>query len=252
MAVIFGYAIISVMLAAPTEGVGLKEDPTVIEKMMSPMMKMKWIPCLSVGAVLATSPGWAAQTVVNESLSEKWQLDLAFHDPQRLIVHQGGEEKTYWYLLFTVTNDTDRDVRFFPSFTLVTDSLETVNGGENAHPKVYDLIKARHAKEYPFFAPPTKITGPILRGEANARTSAAVFQDFDPEANEFTIYISGLSNELKRITNPAFDPKKEISEDNPQFFILRKTLALTYELPGDPDTRRHANPVRLRREWVMR
>jgi len=184
----------------------------------------------------------------------KWQLDIAFHDPQRITFAPPGtsEPKTYWYFLYTVTNNTGQHVAFYPSITLVTQTLQTVQAGDNVHPTVYDQIKARHEKEYPFFAPPAKVTGPLLQGSANSRTTAAVFENFDPQANEFTIFASGLSGEIQRLTNPSFNSKQRESEENPPFFVLRRTLAVTYRLPGDEQTRRLATPVRLKREWVMR
>ncbi|HNQ23317.1 MAG TPA: hypothetical protein PKK06_09515 [Phycisphaerae bacterium] len=187
-------------------------------------------------------------------VSSSWQLEFAFEDPQRISVKLSGdgEETTYWYMLYVVTNKTGTDVRFFPSFDLVTDTLQVIEGGANVHPAVYDAIAARHKKDYPFFAPPWKVTGPLLQGTDNARTSAVVFTTFDPLANRFTVYASGLSGELKRVQNPGFDPAQPESDQNPRFFILRRTLGITYELPGDPETRKGAQPVRRTREWVMR
>ena len=202
--------------------------------------------------------GTAAPTPDGErpsvSGASSWQLDFSFHDPQRIsIQHPGdGQPTVYWYVLFTVVNDTGRDVQFYPSFDLVTDTLEVIEGGADINPRVYDAIAARHKKEYPFFAPPSKITGLLLQGADNARTSAAVFRMFDPSSNNFTVYIAGLSGQISRVPNPEFDDQREESEANQRFFILRKTLAIKYSLPGDVFTRSRAVPVRQRREWVIR
>ena len=92
--------------------------------------------------------------------------------------------------------------------------------------------------------------GKLLQGEDNARTSIVVFKQFNPNDNAFTIYFSGLSGEIQRIPNPSFDPKDGDAAD--RFFTLRKTLAIHYRIPGDPQTRQFATPQRDRREWVMR
>lgn len=195
---------------------------------------------------------WAAPKA--ESGTKSWVLDIKFHDPQRITLTLPGDkhETTSWYVLFEVTNNTGQDVEFYPSFRLVTDTLQVVEGGSNISPSVYEAIIARHKNDHPFLAPPPKITGPLLQGEDNARTSLAVFRMFDKEANGFTIYIGGLSGEIVRVNNPGFDVNEEESAVNPRFFILRRTLAIAYELPGDPDTRIMAKPVRRSREWVMR
>lgn len=183
-----------------------------------------------------------------------WQLDLEFYDPQRITLRLPGNERetTYWYVLYEVTNRTGKDVAFYPSFRIVTDTLQVVEGGTNVHPKVYDAIKARHLREFPFFAPPPKVTGLLLQGEENSRSSAAVFRTFDENAASFTLYVSGLSGESERVRNPAFDVKRGESDDNSRAFYLRRTLAVIYDLPGDRRTRAWATPMRRSREWVMR
>ncbi len=183
-----------------------------------------------------------------------WRLDFEFHDPQRISVGLPGDDEktTYWYLLYRVTNDTGQDVQFFPSFRLVTNTLKVVEGGAAIAPRVYNAIAARHRRQYPFFAPPWKITGLLLQGAQNARVSAAVFRDFDPTASSFKVYASGLSGAVTRIPNPGFRGDKPESQSNERYFLLRQTLEITYDLPGDATTREWAKPVRKRREWVMR
>lgn len=183
-----------------------------------------------------------------DPFSLSWTLDIEFFDPQRITVNG----TTYWYVLYQVTNRTGQDVQFFPSFRLVTDTLQVVEGGADVNPLVYDGIAARHKRQYPFFAPPAKITGLLLQGVENARASAMVFRTFDTSAAGFTIYAGGLSGEVDRLRNPAFDQSQPESDANPRAFLLRRTLAITYSLPGDPTTRGQAIPIRRNREWVMR
>lgn len=200
-----------------------------------------------IGSLVAAAPKADIAT-------RAWQLDLEFYDPQRITLRLTGDEHatTFWYVLYQVTNRTGKDVEFYPSFRMVTDTLQVVEGGAEVSPTVYDAIKARHYREFPFFAPPAKVTGLLLQGEENARASAAVFRTFDEAASSFTLYISGLSGESARQRNPAFDVKRGESEDNPRAFFMRRTLAVVYDLPGDPQTRALATPMRRSREWVMR
>lgn len=198
-------------------------------------------------------PGGAAPQA--EIFSTKWQLDFAFHDVQRISLVLPGDSQptTFWYLLFEAANLTGRDVEFYPSFELVTDTLQVVEGGANISPSVYDAIAARHKNEFPFFVPPARITGALLQGRENARASAAVFRTFDSSAARFTVYVSGLSGELVRVSNPApVDPGVVSTEPMADSFILRRTLAIVYDLPGDSTTRANAQPIRRSREWVMR
>jgi hypothetical protein len=186
--------------------------------------------------------------------ARSWQFDVEFHDPQRLRLQLPGEaeETTFWYLLFRVTNNTGADRPFFPTFRLVTDTLQVVEGGASISPRVYDAIAARHRGQMPFLAPPFKATGTLLQGAANARESVVVFRDFDPNANNFSVFFSGFSGAVERAPNPAYDAARGDSDDNPREFLLRRTLSVTYDLPGDAVTRDQARPVRRTREWVMR
>ena len=207
------------------------------------------VPAVLLVAVVPASAGPRARRS-----SPSWQLDVRFQDPQRLAIRLPGRNTTttYWYVVYEVTNRTGRDVQFLPSVNLVTDTLQVVEGGAMIHPRVYDAIIALHKKEFPFLAPPTRVTGKLLQGEENARATVAVFRMFDKEANRFTVFLSGLSGEMARVVNPAFDPGKAESEANPRAFVLRRTLAVHYDLPGDPTTRIRATPIRRGREWVMR
>jgi hypothetical protein len=184
--------------------------------------------------------------------STAWELDFEFTEPELISVAVPGEAqpRTYWYMLYRVTNRTGQDIDFAPLFRLVTDTLDVRIGGENAHPAVYDIIAARHKQRFPFFTPPFKMTGKLLQGAENARTSAAVFELFDPKADRFSVYISGLSGELVREPNSAFDPSQPESDKNPRWFLLNRTLEITYAIPGDAGNR--GTPVRKDRKWVLR
>jgi len=210
--------------------------------------RSSWILCSGLG--LLTTVAAAGPLGSGKS----WQLNVKFHDPQRITLRLPGAAAptTYWYMLYEVTNKTGQDRQFFPSFRLVTDTLKVVEGGAEVDPRVYDAIAARHDEEFPFLAPPTKVAGSLLQGTANARASVAVFREFDPKADGFTVYASGFSGTVQRLTNPAFNPKADESPDNPRFFLLRRTLAIHYQLPGDASTRSESTPIRRTREWVMR
>jgi len=218
-------------------------------------MRSGWgIAVVFLAGSAAMPAGEAAAAPVPSTAPVSWELSFEFHDPERVTLVLPGDTDltTFWYVLYRVTNDSGQDVQFYPSFTLATDDLEIVEGGADISPSVYDAIRARHKREYPFFDEPRRISGLLLQGEDNARTSAAVFRMFGPAADGFAVFAAGLSGEVARVRNPGFDPDQGDSENNPRFFTLRKTLAIDYTLPGDSVTRSLAKPVRVRRYWVMR
>jgi hypothetical protein len=211
--------------------------------------------CLGLGGVtFLLLSGAPAAAPAGGSSGLSWQLDVTFHDPQRVVLRLPGDEHvtTFCYMLYQVTNNTGREVEFYPSFRLVTDTFQVTEGGADISPSVYDAIAARHTREFPFLAAPARVAGRLLQGEENARASVAIFRMFDKKASSFTVYGGGFSGAIRRVANPAFLDSQQESEDNPRFFVLRRTLAIVYELPGDPETRWQATPVRRTRKWVMR
>ncbi len=196
-----------------------------------------------------------AQAAPKPSASPKaWEIDFRFHDPQRMTLRLPGDdhETTYWYVLYTVVNRTDQEIPFFPTFHIVTSDLSVIEGGADISPSVYDAIKARHQKAYPFIMDQKQVFGPLLRGEDNARTSAIAFQRPSVQVNRFSLYVGGLSGEMVRVRNLGFDPNRDDKDDNPRFHTLRKTLFVDYNIPGDAKTRLETSPLRGRQDWVMR
>jgi len=182
------------------------------------------------------------------------ELTFRYHEPQRVSVFLPGRSKpvVYWYMLYKVENATGREVDFYPEFELVTDTLKVVRSEQRVSPQAYRAIEQRCGN--PLLIPPEKVTGTLLQGKDRARHSVAIFRDFDPKAKAFTIYVSGLSTKQETLRNPSFDPSQPESEAGGRYFILRKTLAIPYRLPGSEATRSTAVPERVRggQNWIMR
>ncbi|HKQ48851.1 MAG TPA: hypothetical protein VJZ71_12340 [Phycisphaerae bacterium] len=204
-----------------------------------------------------------------------WELTLQPATPTRIQV----DGRTYWYLLYTVINNTGQDVDFHPEIVRVNE-IESELTAEQAAARpdqapnvsvdpaivgvptrVYQAIADRYARTHPFLVTPVKAISRLLQGKDNAITSVAVFPDLSPRVSKFTIYFGGLSGEKIAKANPVYssrqpaaDAGKAASDDesNPKLFVLRKTLAMPYTVPGDANTRRTAAPVLGRMTWVMR
>lgn len=206
--------------------------------------------------MLASLLGVAAGEAAPEPsiVPKTWELKFRYRDPERIAVMIPGrsEPVVYWYMLYTVQNDTDEARDFYPTFTIVTDTLNVVESEIGVSPEAFRAVKRRW--EDPLLLPPSQINGKLLVGEDRAKRGVAIWPDFDPKAREFTVYVAGLSGETTRIANPAFDADKPVGPRNPRVFIVRKTLEIPYRLPGGGEDRARAVPQRLSREpqWVMR
>lgn len=185
---------------------------------------------------------------------KSWELNFRFQDLQRIAVTLPGrsEPATYWYLLYSVENRTGKAQEFYPTFEIVTDTLNVVESEIGVSPEAFRAIQRRWKN--PLLLEGSRINGTLLAGEDRAKQGVAIWPDFDPKAKDFKVYVSGLSGETTKVANPAFDPAKPEEGRNKRFFLLRKTLEIPYRLPGGPDARHLAVPERLKEEpvWVMR
>jgi hypothetical protein len=183
-----------------------------------------------------------------------WELNFRFHDPQRVSVLLPGQEEpvVYWYMLYTVENPTGQEVDFYPEFELVTETLQVLSSGLGVSPEAYRAVERRAGD--PLLVPPEKAIGRLLRGKERARHSVAIWPDFDPRARRFSIFVAGLSGEIKRVKNPAFDPDQPETDTNKRYFTLRKTLEIPYRFPGSEEMRSLAVPERVeeKQKWIMR
>lgn len=239
---------------------------------MKNRMRIGFVAMASV--VLATFASLRAEPAPSP-IPTAWELTLQPATPSRIQV----DGRTYWYLLYTVINNTGQDVDFHPEIVRVNE-IESELTAEQAAAKpdqapgvtidpaivgvptrVYQAIAGQHARTHPFLVTPVKAISRLLQGKDNAVTSIAVFPDLSPRVSKFTIYFGGLSGEKIAKANPVYSSRQPAAdagksatgdEANPKLFVLRKTLAMPYTVPGDANTRRTAAPVLGRMTWVMR
>jgi hypothetical protein len=216
-------------------------------------------------AMLISAPASAAPEPSIAPVS--WTLDFTYEDPQRIIIPAVGESRpqVFWYMLYTVENNTGQDVAFYPRFDLLAGDTLTLLSEQDVPSNVFEAIKARHARTRPFLLSATQIIGPLKQSAGYARDGVAIWPDFDPTINEFSVFVRGLSGEIATVPNAGFDESRPEAEEvalsdgtvvpqvvNPRDFTLHKSLAVQYLLPGDPATRIEAAPVRQSQKWVMR
>jgi len=181
-----------------------------------------------------------------------WQLDFELHGhPQLISVTLPGqtEPRRFWYLLYTVTNNTHHDVEFYPQLDLLTDTLKLYHAGVKVRRLVFEAIRRRYDAAIPLLEPEALVTGRVLIGSDNARDSVAIFEDFDPRAGAAAIFVSGLSNETVTVNHPiAIDNKTAL----PKKVLLRKSLRLHYQVAGHEYRLDERAMLYRQRDWIMR
>jgi hypothetical protein len=199
---------------------------------------------------------WASATYVSAAPEPAivptpghWTLDVQFTHPQQIVVGRGSDNQParFWYIILTITNDTGQDVSFHPKCDLMTDTFQIVPAGKFVSPAVFERIRKRYEKTYPFLESLDQVGSKILQGEDNAKDIAIIWPDFGVQARKIKIFITGLSNETAVVDFPVATDAGE-----PAKVYLRKTLELSYDLRGDPAIRSSVSLVYKGKRWVMR
>jgi hypothetical protein len=177
-----------------------------------------------------------------------WELKFEHDKPKRIFVQSPGDAKprAYWYLSYTVTNNTDKEQLFLPVFELLTRDGRVIRSDVNVPQRVFDRIKQVEGKR--FMEPFTSVGGEIRLGEDEARDGVAIWPEPDPRMGTFNLFVQGLSGETATLKD---EKGVEMKNDKGRPIILRKTLELTYQVRGDelaPD----ADLIDKGSEWVMR
>lgn len=177
-----------------------------------------------------------------------WTLDFKHALPKRIAVAIPGKSpEAFWYLTYTVTNNTGREVEFAPQFEMVTNDGKIHPSDRNIPLVVFQAIKRREGNT--LLLPAARIAGPLHQGEDQAKDGVAIWPEPMARMGEFNIFAGGLSNEFVDLTDDAGKPMKD-ADGHP--IILRKTLELTFVIWGDelkPGLDEvHAKP----QHWVMR
>jgi len=168
-----------------------------------------------------------------------WELTFKHGPLERIIINADGKDQTYWYMRYTVTNNSGRDILFVPDFQILAETGTVINSIKIVPNNVFEKIKGLSGNN--LMVSPLNVDGKLLQGEDNARDSVAVFPALDSDARNFQVFAMGLSGETSEVTNPV--TKKPVT--------LQKTLELDYNLPGqaigiDPVTKLTAT------KWVMK
>ena len=185
-----------------------------------------------------------------------WQLKFEHSAAKRIVVTTPGTGApvAYWYMTYTVTNTTDQEQSFLPVFEMVTNDGKVIRSDKDVPGEVFTAIKKREHKGS--LEPMEKISGRLLIGEDQARDGVAIWPEPSRRMGTFDLFVTGLSGESVFMRDgEEYDVKdwtKLSDEDRKKLSTLRKTLQLTYQVPGD-ETKPELNPVVPKgEEWLMR
>jgi hypothetical protein len=189
------------------------------------------------GAAGATDPTGPFRTTPDEKLSLDragvWTLRFAYV-PIRIAKVKTPDkgERTVWYMVYYVYNTSERPRDFIPEFELVTKDPNGKLGKYLDEPQP-SVVEALRKMEDPtgelkllttvsIAKNPIPVTNPD--SVPRAVYGLAVWLDMPaevPDANNFSVYVSGLSNGLS------------IKEKDNEITVSRKTLQIDFRRPND-------------------
>jgi hypothetical protein len=168
---------------------------------------------------------------IRSPTSKVWVLDFKFKDPRLIKVDVPGRgQKICWYLWYQVINNTSQPRTFIPDFELVTTDRNTVHH-DQILPKVQEAIRQlEDPTDYLKIKNSVTIAAEPIPpskkdAEPHAVTGVAIWDDVDPDANYYSIFITGLSNGWAVTDDPDKPGEKTV--------VRRKTLQLNFRRLGD-------------------
>lgn len=203
---------------------------------------------LSVAALIPAQPAQAFPTPSNYPIS--WQLDFRYDDPRRIVVEVPGqsEPQAFWYMTYSVTNNTDQEQLLLPVFEMMTSGGNVIRSDRGIHPSVFAAIKQRTGNQY--LKEMIELSGStLLIGEDQIQSGVAIWKEPNAELGRFTVYVGGLSGEAAPVTGTDGSP---LLDERGRQILLFKTKQIEYRVLGD-DVRPGNDPLEKEGEsWVMR
>jgi hypothetical protein len=200
---------------------------------------------LALAGLVAGAAAMTAMTAMSppepEPIPRRWQLDIDV-GPLRVATFDVKDQgrQAYFYLTYTVTNNSGEDLLFAPSFELAMDH-QVLRSGRQIPLEV--TKKLLDQTQIPQIEDQISIIGQLLQGKENAKHGLVVWPANELATLDLTLYAAGFSGETATVERP----------DNKEKVVLRKTLMVRYASPGDlsqngQDPIPTAEPSR----WIMR
>ena len=191
-----------------------------------------------LGTFAAVSQAYPEPHIVPTS----WELEFEHRKPELISVRLPGEDtnRLYHYFTYTVTNRTGDERLWVPDFWVLTDAGDLIQANRGISPAVFNAIKARERNA--LLETPVQVVGRLLQGRDNARDGMVIWPVPNHDVDNMRIFVGGLSGETHVVKDPAGGEDK----------LLRKTLMLEYNTPGDYAHLSQKPFVFVEKQWIVR
>lgn len=175
-------------------------------------------------------------------VQRSWQLDITPQQTLKPIAVRDllGRIQWYWYLIYTVENNSGSERLFIPEITIATDEGHILISGQNVPTGIFEAIAKKERNT--LLLSPAKVIGRILQGPDFVKQSVAIWPAYDKPVDHVQVFLNGLSGETAAIRHPLTDEP----------VVMSKTLMLSFRTPGS-EVSPELQPVIYDGEtWVMR
>lgn len=175
---------------------------------------------------------FASAHAQDEAEYSRWKLDITYGIPDFVVLKDvHGDTHLVWYLLYTVTNNTDDDVPLRIKIKAVTDTKRTYH--DSIAPLAQRELKKQTGKD---FMNAIKMNRGNLAAGAKAE-GVAFFGDLDPNFDTLKVRISGLYDTVDQVDGKLYHENK--------------VLVVTYLRPGDEFGSARDIITKKGEEWVL-
>jgi hypothetical protein len=182
-----------------------------------------------------------------------WELSFDPSLPKRFVLTPPGANTadSYWYITYSVANESKDEQQFLPTFEMLTDDGQVIRSDQGIPDSVLAEIRIREKNRNLLSV--VQIAGTQRVGRDQTRYGMAVWKEPYPRMGKFTIFVSGLSGEAVILKDDNGQPRYNTdAAGKKQPVVLCKTLRLEYQLLGD-ETYPGNDPLKkLSQDWVMR
>ena len=189
---------------------------------------------VSALAILLALAAGAVAYEVRISKLNTWELAFASKPPRSIEFVQDSQPVQYRYVIYRVTNNTSQDIDFYPTFQLETEDGTVTNS--QIYVEARQQLEKRFGKE---LLDSSRISGVIKPGET--KEGVAIFKDVDAASDVLTVYVGGLSGDIKSQKN-----------QEGKLTVLYRTYKLVYQRPGDQYDLSIDSVTLKSSEWVWR
>jgi hypothetical protein len=172
-----------------------------------------------------------------------FELDFKHGMPKRVVVGTDA----YWYLTYTVTNNTQYEQTFRPDFQMLDADGKVIKSDHDIPPEVFIKIKAVEGNR--LLQPLSEVAGVLHRGADQAKDGVAVWPEPMARMASFKIFVGGLSGEYVILKD---DDDKPMTGPDGNPIMLRKTLELDYQIYGDEVYPGRDEVHEKGQKWIMR